>query len=209
MSQSCRAHLFFGARLIQQNPRFEIFLLAYFFFQFFMKFLVKIYKKRYEKHNETLWTTDFFNSVFCLVSCSSKNQVPYFKAVTDSNLTRLLLREKKKKFKKTAFRSGLPICHELWDIAFIFFSLKSTALPNLFVPLFVLNFDIFYSNFFWKHYIFFRVFFKYIFNFFPFFSVQIENETWQFLRPKQNACSLPETNFFFFNPIICIFTKWG
>ena len=30
---------------------------------------------------------------------------------------------KKKKKKKNAFRSGLPICHELWDIAFIFFSL--------------------------------------------------------------------------------------
>ena len=55
--------------------------------------------KRYVKHNETLWTTDFFNSVFCLVSCSSKNQVPYFKAVADSNLTRLLLRKKKKKKK--------------------------------------------------------------------------------------------------------------
>ena len=68
MSQSCRAHLFFGARLIQQNSRFEFFLLAYFFFiliffknivnvvvvvcfcffsffQFFMDLLVKIYKK--------------------------------------------------------------------------------------------------------------------------------------------------------------------
>ena len=101
-----------------------------FFSQFFMNFLVKIYKKRYDKHNETLWTTDFFNSVFCLVSCSSKNQVPYFKAVTDSNLTRLLLRKKKKKkksLKKNAFRSGLPICHELWDIAFIFFSLSQST----------------------------------------------------------------------------------
>ena len=28
MSQSCRAHLFFGARLIQRNSRFEFFLLA-------------------------------------------------------------------------------------------------------------------------------------------------------------------------------------
>ena len=37
-----------------------------------MNLLVKIYKKRYDRHNETLWTTDFFNSVFCLVSCSSK-----------------------------------------------------------------------------------------------------------------------------------------
>ena len=56
MSQSCCAHLFFGARLIQQNPRFEIFFacLFFFFFQLFMNFLVKIYKKRYEKHNETL-----------------------------------------------------------------------------------------------------------------------------------------------------------
>ena len=33
------------------------------------------------------------------------------------------LLKKKKKKKKKAFMSGLPICHELWDIAFIFFSL--------------------------------------------------------------------------------------
>ena len=34
MSQSCRAHLFFGVRLIQQNPRFEFFA-CIIFFQFF------------------------------------------------------------------------------------------------------------------------------------------------------------------------------
>ena len=34
MSQSCRARLFFGARLIQQNSSFYSFLLAYFFFSF-------------------------------------------------------------------------------------------------------------------------------------------------------------------------------
>ena len=59
-----------------------------------MNLFVKIYMKRHDRHINTLWTTDFFNSVFCLVSCSSKNQVPYFilnKVVTDSNLTRLLL----------------------------------------------------------------------------------------------------------------------
>ena len=28
--------------------------------------------KRHDRHNKTLWTTDFINSVFCLVSCSSK-----------------------------------------------------------------------------------------------------------------------------------------
>ena len=43
-----------------------------FFSLYFMDLLVKIYKKIYDRHNETLWTTDFFNSVFCLVSCSSK-----------------------------------------------------------------------------------------------------------------------------------------
>ena len=111
MSQSCCAHLFFGARLIQQNSRFDLFFACLFFFHF-MNLLVKIYIKDMTdtiKHFEQQTSS---TRVFCLVSCSSKNQVPYFIAVTDSNLTRLLLR-KKKKFKKTAFRSGLPICHEL------------------------------------------------------------------------------------------------
>ena len=46
------------------------------------------------------WTTDFFNSVFHLVSCSSKNEVSYFKlnkVVTDSNLKRLLRKTKQNK----------------------------------------------------------------------------------------------------------------
>ena len=120
----------------------NFFCLLNFFFQFFMNLLVKIYRKRYDRHNETLWTTDFFNSVFYLVSCSSKNQVPYFKDVTDSNLTRLLLRKKKKKKKtlkkkKNAFRSGLPICHKLWDIPFIFFSLMQYWLWDIFTGVFL------------------------------------------------------------------------
>ena len=32
-------------------------------------------------------------------------------------------KKKKKHVKKTAFRSGFPICHKLWDIDFFFFSL--------------------------------------------------------------------------------------
>ena len=114
----------FVFRCAFDSAKFKVwifFLLAWFFFQFFYDLLVKKYKKRYGRHNETLWTTNFFNS--CDLPCILfiQNQVPYFKAVTDSNLTRLLLRKKKKKnVKKTAFRSGLPICHELWDIAFIF-----------------------------------------------------------------------------------------
>ena len=94
-----------------------------------MNLLVKIYKKRYDRHNE--WNT-LNNRLLqlCVLSCILfiQNQVPYFKAVNDSNRTRLLLRKKEKKrkkktLKKNAFRSGLPICHKLWDIAFIFLAL--------------------------------------------------------------------------------------
>ena len=127
----------FGARLIQENSSFYLFFfLAYFFFQFFCvgvcvgwcvcvcvcvlwAYLSK-YRWKDNRHNKTLWTTDFLNSVFCLVTCSSKNQVPYFiliKVVTNSNLKRLLLKKKKKK-KKHALRSGFSICHKLWDIEF-------------------------------------------------------------------------------------------
>ena len=41
LSQSCRTHLFYGARLIQQNSWFELFLLVSFFFQFLWTFLSK------------------------------------------------------------------------------------------------------------------------------------------------------------------------
>ena len=96
-----------------------------------MNLLVKIYKIRYDRHNETLWTTDLFYSVFCLVSCSSKNKFHISKLwptqiwhVCCSEKKNKQQRQKKKKVKKkNAFRSGLPICHELWDMAFIFFSL--------------------------------------------------------------------------------------
>ena len=52
------------------------------------------------KHFEQQTSSTLCSVFKCLVSCSSKNQVPYFKAVTDSNLTRLLLRKKKKKKEK-------------------------------------------------------------------------------------------------------------
>ena len=118
MSPSCGGRLFFGALLIQQNSSF------YFFFpcllSFFFNFACQTYMKRHDRHNKTLWTIDFFNSVFCLVSCSSKNQVPHFilnKVLTDSNLTRLLLGGGGGgKREKNTFRSGLPISHKLWDI---------------------------------------------------------------------------------------------
>ena len=99
--------------------------LIFFFFawlifaSFFMNLLVKIYKKRYDRQNETLWTTDFFNSVFYLVSCSSKIKFHILKLWT-TQIWHICCSEKKNTLKKPAFRSGDPICHELWDIAFIF-----------------------------------------------------------------------------------------
>ena len=127
MFQSCRAHLFSGARLIQQNSRFEFFCLLNFFSSFFMNLLVKIYKKRYDRHNGTLWKTDFLNSVFCLVSCSSKIKF-HISKLWPTQIWHVCCSEKKqtnKRVKKNGFRSGLPICHELWDIAFIFSALSS------------------------------------------------------------------------------------
>ena len=94
MSQSCRCAFVFRCAFDSAKFKLLIFFCLLTFFPFLMNLLVKIYMKRCDRHNKTLWTTDFFNSVFGLVSCSSKNQ-----AVTDSNLTALLLRGKKK-FKK-------------------------------------------------------------------------------------------------------------
>ena len=105
-----------GARLVQQNSRFEFFFVFVYFFPGF-------YELACQNIQEKIWQTqwDTLNNKLlqlCVLSCilSIQNQVPYFKAVNVSNLTRLLLRKK-----KNAFRSGLPICHELWDIAFFFF----------------------------------------------------------------------------------------
>ena len=60
--------------------------------------------------------------VFCLVSCTSKIKFHIFQSC-DQLKSDTFAAQKKKNVKKNAFRSGLPICHELWDIAFIFFSL--------------------------------------------------------------------------------------
>ena len=94
-------------------------------------FFPSFYELACQNIQEKIWQTQW-NTLnnrllqLCVLSCILfiQNQVSYFKAVNDSNLTCLLLRGKKKKktlVKKTAFRSGLPICHELWDITFIFF----------------------------------------------------------------------------------------
>ena len=88
-----------------------------FFFQFFMTCLSKNTRKDMTdtmKHFEQQTSSTF---VFCLVSCSPKIKF-HISKLWPTQIWRLLLRKK-----KNAFRSGLSICHELWDIAFIFFSL--------------------------------------------------------------------------------------
>ena len=42
---------------------------------------------------------------------------------SDASAAQKKKKKKKNLLKKNAFRSGLPICHELWDIAFIFLAL--------------------------------------------------------------------------------------
>ena len=89
----------FVFRCAFDSAKFKVWIFFFaclFFFPVFMNLLVKIYKKRYDRHKETLWTTDFFNSVCCLVSCSPKIKFHILKLWT-TNLTRLLLRKKGKK----------------------------------------------------------------------------------------------------------------
>ena len=68
------------------------------FFPVFYELSCQKKKKRYDRHNETLWTTDFFQ--FCVLSCILFIQKSNSIFQTDSSLTRLLLRKKKKKKKK-------------------------------------------------------------------------------------------------------------
>ena len=92
------------------------------FFQFFMTCLSKNTRKGMTetmKHYEHQTSSTL---VFCLVSCSSKIKF-HISKLWPTQIWHVCCSEKKKTLKKNAFRSGLPICHELWDITFIVFSL--------------------------------------------------------------------------------------
>ena len=122
LSQSYRAHLFFGARLIQQNSRFEFFFCS---LDFFFSFLWLACQKTQEKIWQTQWNT--LNNKLLQLLCSALYLVHPKSSSIFQSCDRLksdvCCSEKKKNVKKNAFRSGLSICHELWDIALIFFSL--------------------------------------------------------------------------------------
>ena len=76
-----------------------------------MNFLVKIYKKRYDKHNETLWTTDFFNSVFCscilLIQKSSSIFQSCDRLKSDTSAAQKKKKKKKKHLKKKKKKTRL------------------------------------------------------------------------------------------------------
>ena len=125
MSQSCRARLFFGARLVWQNSSFYF---IYFLLIFFSIFLwTCLSKYRWKDMTDTIkhfeqQTSSTLRSVLYLVHPKIKFHIfKLNKVVTDSNLKHLLLGGEKKNIKKNVFRSGFPICHKLWDI--FFFSL--------------------------------------------------------------------------------------
>ena len=107
MSQSCRAYLFFSSRLIQQNSCF------YFFFCLLNFFPVSKYTWKdmpdIIKHFEQ---QTFFNSVLCL-NCILFIQKSSSIFHTEQRLWSTQIWHVC--CWGDAFRSGLPICHKLWD----------------------------------------------------------------------------------------------
>ena len=126
MSQSCRARYVF--RCAFDSAKFKLLIsfffwfVLFFFLQFFMSLLVKIYMK---KHNKTLWTTDFFNSVFCLVSCTSTKSSSIFH--TEQSYDRLNFdtsaAQKKKKVKKKTHLGQVFHSVTSFETLIFFFSL--------------------------------------------------------------------------------------
>ena len=99
VSKLPRAFVF---RCAFDSAKFKVWIFFFACLIFFPVFyeLVKIYKKRYDRHNETLWTTGFFNSVFCLLSCSSKIKFQFSK-LWMTQIWHVCCSERKKKKKKT------------------------------------------------------------------------------------------------------------
>ena len=103
MSQSCRAHLFFGARLIQQNPRFEIFFACLIFF-----FFIVFYELSCQNIQEKIWQTQW-NTLnnrllqLCVLSCILliQKSSSIFQSCDRLKSDTSAAQEKKKKKKKT------------------------------------------------------------------------------------------------------------
>ena len=102
MSQSCRAHLFFGARLIQQNPRFEFFCL--FFFSVFYELScqniqVKIWQTQWNTLNNRLLQLCVLSCILLIQKSSSIFQ-SCDRLKSDTSAAQEKKKKKKKRLKK-------------------------------------------------------------------------------------------------------------
>ena len=71
-----------------------------------MNLLVKIYMKIYDRHNEALWTTDFFKSVFChILFIQNSSSLFYTEQSCDWLKSDTSAAQKKKKKKKMLKKS--------------------------------------------------------------------------------------------------------
>ena len=124
MSQSCRAFVFRCAFDSAKSKVWNFFACLIFFFSFLWAFLSKYTRK--DMTNTMKHFEQQTSSTLCSVLYLAHPKIKFhISKLWPTQIWHVCCSRKKKKktFKKTAFRSGLPICHELWDIAFIFFSL--------------------------------------------------------------------------------------
>ena len=118
MSQSCRANLFFGARLIQQNSSF-CFCFCFCFFVSFLRTCLSKYTRKditeTMKHFEQQTSSTLCSLLYLTHPKSSSifQSCDRLKFGTSAALKKKKIQTNKqnKKRKKPAFRSGLPICH--------------------------------------------------------------------------------------------------
>ena len=146
MSQSCRAFVF---RCTFDSAKFKlVFFFAYLllFSIFFMNLIVKIYMKRHKRHNKRLCTTDFFNSAFCLVSCSSNKSSSVFHTEQSCDTDSL-------KFDTSAAREKKMHLGQVFQSVTSFethnFSLLALEVRWCFLPIFVANCDCLHKNDHW------------------------------------------------------------
>ena len=122
MSRSCRAHFFFGARLIQKNSSYYFFL-----FIFFPKYTLKDTKDTMKHIGEQIsWLCALIS--FSLVSSSTKKSSSICHTVQKlwpTQIWHFCWRLKKKEtWKQTTCCMGFMICHKLWDIYIFSLTIK-------------------------------------------------------------------------------------
>ena len=130
VSKLPRAFVFWCAFDSAKSKVWNFFACLIFFFTFLYELSCqniqeKIWQTQWNTLNNRLQTSSTLYSVLYLAHPKIKFHISKLWPTQIWHVCCSGKKKKKKTFKKTAFRSGLPICHELWDIAFIFFSLMN------------------------------------------------------------------------------------